>query len=165
MKRLLVFRHAKSSWDNPDLSDFDRPLNDRGKKAAPFMGKLLLEKDLLPDFILSSSAKRAKQTSKLFRKAAGLDREVKFDKRIYEASPNALVHIISEIKDRFQSAMVVGHNTGFEDLVLALTGKYERMPTAAVAVIDFDVESWSDIRKGSGKLIEVLRPREQKLQK
>ncbi len=165
MKRLLVFRHAKSSWDNPNLSDFERPLNDRGRKAAPFMGKLLLERDLLPDFILSSPAKRAKQTSKHFKKAAGLDREIKFDKRIYEASPNALVHIISETKDKHQSAMIVGHNTGFEDLVLALTGKYERMPTAAVAVVDFDVESWSEIRKGSGILIEVLRPREQKLRK
>jgi len=161
MKTLFVLRHAKSSWNHPKLSDFERPLNKRGEKAAPFMGELMREKDLIPEFVLSSPAKRAKQTAKLVKASAEISSKIEFDRRIYEASRNSLLHIVSEFDDDLRSAMIVGHNPGFEGLVAALGGEHQRMPTAALAVIELDIESWSEITADCGKLIEMLRPKEQ----
>ncbi|MEZ5345581.1 MAG: histidine phosphatase family protein [Pyrinomonadaceae bacterium] len=161
MKRLFVLRHAKSSWDHPGLSDFERPLNDRGKKAAPFMGELMLDKEFDPEIVLSSPAKRAKKTAKLVRENGLITGEIVFDERIYGAGTNSLIHILAETGEEFSSAMIVGHNPGFEGLVEVLTGQYERMPTAALAVIELDIEKWSEIASGCGKLAEILRPKEQ----
>lgn len=122
----------------------------------------MAEKDLLPDFVMSSPANRAKRTSELVCESAGIESEISFDQRIYESSSNSLVNIVSEFDDRFSSAMIVGHNPGFEGLVQALANGYERMPTAALAVIDLDIESWADITSGCGVLVEILRPKEQK---
>ena len=162
MKTLYVLRHAKSSWDYPELPDFERPLNKRGEKAAPFIGQIMREEDLLPEFILSSPAQRAKQTANLVKDSANLDAEISLDQRIYGASANSLLHIVSEIDDTYESAMIVGHNPGFEGLVGVLISSYERMPTAALAVIEFEIDKWSEIGNEIGKLAELLRPKEQK---
>lgn len=161
MKTLYVLRHAKSSWDHPELADFERPLNKRGKKAAPFMGELMREKGLVPEIIVSSPAERAKTTARLVAGAAGFDAEIVFERGIYESGAHNLVYIVAEIEDRFGSAMIVGHNPGFEGIVRVLTGRYERMPTAALAVIDLDIGSWSETAPDTGELREVLRPKEQ----
>ena len=161
MKRLLLLRHAKSSWDDQNLADFDRPLNDRGKAAAPFMGELIAARDLIPDEIVSSPAKRAVQTATLFKDSGGFEVPIRLDERIYEAGPQTLKHVVSEFREELDVVMMVGHNPGFEGFVSLLTGNQESMPTAAVAVIDLNIDKWSDVKNGEGGLIEVIRPKEQ----
>jgi phosphohistidine phosphatase len=160
MKRLYVLRHAKSSWNDASLADYDRPLNERGLETAPFMGRLMRERNYVADTVIASPAKRARKTAKLASEAAGIKSPILFDERIYEASPQTLVKVLSEIDGEINSAMVVGHNPGLEGLIRFLTGEIAAMPTAAVAVIDLDVGKWIDIDHRSGKLLEVLRPKE-----
>lgn len=160
MKKLFVLRHAKSSWDNPSLADFDRPLNDRGLAAAPFMGRVLSSKGYRPELILSSPAERAKMTAILVKAAAGLDCPLEFDDRIYEASPHKLQKVLSKVASDAGSVMIAGHNPGMEGFVKLLTSKNEPMPTASIAVIDLNIDNWSGIGPSTGKLIEVLRPKE-----
>jgi phosphohistidine phosphatase len=160
MKTLFLLRHAKSSWHDPDLPDFERPLNDRGLRTAPFMGEFMKANGLSPAIILSSPAVRARTTAELVKKAGDIDAEIQFDKDIYEASPQQLYRIISEISDANESAMIVGHNPGMEGIVQFLTGRLEAMPTAALAVIDLDVSSWSEVTHGCGELQAIHRPKE-----
>lgn len=160
MKRLYVLRHAKSSWDDASLADYDRPLNARGLETAPFMGRLMRERGYVPDAVISSPAKRARETARLASEAAGVRSPILFDERIYEASPQTLVKVLSTVDDKAGTATVVGHNPGMEGLIRFLTGETAAMPTAALAVIDLDVENWSEIDHLSGKLVEVLRPKE-----
>ncbi|MDM7923769.1 MAG: histidine phosphatase family protein [Pyrinomonadaceae bacterium] len=161
MKKLLILRHAKSSWDNPELSDFDRPLNKRGKTAAPFMGSLIAERGQLPDAIVSSPAKRAAETATLVREHGNVPADIKFDERIYEASPQALRQVVSETADDVESLMVVGHNPGMEGFLLFLTGRLRPMPTAALAIVELNIDSWSEIFANSGRLIELIKPKEE----
>jgi phosphohistidine phosphatase len=161
MKTLFVMRHAKSSWENADLSDFERPLNERGLRAAPFMGALLREKNFAPDLILSSPARRAAQTAEAVKRAAGFSAAVKFDERIYEASPHALLYLLAETGDEFNRALLVGHNPGLEGLIKILTGKLEAMPTAALAEIELNIARWSEISPERGNLISLIRPKEE----
>lgn len=161
MKTVFVLRHAKSSWDDQDLEDFDRPLNDRGEKAAPFMGELMARNGFSPDVIVSSPAVRARGTAALAKEGGGLAAEIRFDERIYEASPKTLRQVIAEADDNFRSLMIVGHNPGMEGLVKLLTGRLEAMPTAALAVIDLDIDAWSDVEPDRGGLRKVFRPKEE----
>ena len=160
MKRLYVLRHAKSSWDDSSLADFDRPLNERGKEAAPFMGSVMRERGYMPDVVLASPAKRAKKTAKLATKAAGFAGEITFVEQIYEASPQTLAKVLSGVDESANSAMIVGHNPGMEGVIRFLTGETEAMPTAGLAVIDLEIDKWNDIGHQTGKLVEVLRPKE-----
>lgn len=162
MKTLYLLRHAKSSWDDADLADFDRPLNERGKRAAPLMGKMMSERGFIPDVVISSPANRARSTAELVTKAAGTAADIRFDEHIYEASPKTLLQVISGIDDRHETAMLVGHNPGMEGLVLCLTGSLTPMPTAALAVIAIDAGSWKDVEVHSGKLLEIIRPKDVK---
>jgi len=161
MKKLLILRHAKSSWDNPDLADFDRPLNQRGVIASPFMGELIARKQYLPEVIISSPAKRASQTALLVKASSGSNADVKYDERIYEASPQALRQVVSELGDDTSSAMIVGHNPGIEGFIKYLTGRLESMPTAALASITLNIDSWSDLSIDCGEIQEILRPKEE----
>lgn len=160
MKTLYVLRHAKSSWENTDLADFDRPLNDRGRTAAPFMGEVMRDNEFVPEVILSSPAIRARDTAHLVKEAAGLAAEIVHKDRIYEASPHTLQYIAASIDDRFDSAMIVGHNPGMEGFVRLLTGKLEPMPTAALAVIDLDISDWAQINDVPGMLRRIIRPKD-----
>jgi phosphohistidine phosphatase len=161
MKRLYLLRHAKSSWDDVSLADFDRPLNDRGLRAAPFMGRSMAERGIRPDTVVSSPARRAAQTAELVREAAGWDVPVNLDSRIYEASPQTLLHIISELPDDSRSAVLVGHNPGMAAMVAVLTGADESMPTGALASIKLNVEDWAQIGPETGELEFLLRPKEE----
>lgn len=161
MKTLFILRHAKSSWEDQDLADFDRPLNSRGKEAAPFMGELMAESGLTPEIILASPAVRAKETAALVKDAGGLAAAISFDERIYEASPQTLRQVASAIDNRFGSAMIVGHNPGMEGFVRYLTGRLEPMPTAALAVVDLDIDQWDDIDLESGRLRTIYRPKDE----
>ena len=161
MKTLFVLRHAKSSWDDSSLADYDRPLNDRGKTAAPFMGRIMAERDLVPAVIFSSPAVRARETASLVKKAGKLDAELRFEERIYEASPQTLKQVVAGIDDEFRSAMIVGHNPGMEGFIRLLTGKVESMPTAALAIIDLDIARWEDVGSEQGMLRQIIRPKDE----
>ena len=155
-----MLRHAKSSWDNANLSDFERPLNERGLKAAPLMGNVMKTNQFEPQIILSSPARRAEQTAILVKEAAGFDGDVKFEKRIYEASTAQLFEVVSEQNEKTESILLVGHNPGIENLIRALTGETHSMPTAALAVIDLETNRWSEINSLTGKLRTLIRPKE-----
>ena len=152
-------RHAKSSWDEASLDDFDRPLNDRGRAAAPFMGGLLRRENLVPDIVVSSPARRARETAGLVKDAAGIVPDIRFDDRIYEAAAQTLATVASELDDAVETAMLVGHNPGMEGVIRLLTGELEAMPTAAIAVIHITAERWSDVSKNGGKLEKIYRPK------
>ena len=143
------------------MTDFERPLNQRGLKAAPFIGKLMKERGLVPDVILSSPAKRAYETAKLVCESASFDTQIKFDQRIYEATVGTLVSIVMEIDDSFDLALLVGHNPGAEGLVYYLTGEIAPMTTAALAVLDLEIENWNAIDKECGDLKKIYRPKEE----
>lgn len=158
MKTIFLLRHAKSSWENSDLSDFDRPLNKRGLETAPFMGEIIAKNKFQIDLIISSPARRARQTAILVKEIAHINGEIEYDDRIYEASPPRLLEVISEIAENHESAMLVGHNPGLEGFVKLLAGEIQPMPTAALAVIDLKIEKWNEITADCGTLRTLLRP-------
>ncbi|MBA2379923.1 MAG: histidine phosphatase family protein [Blastocatellia bacterium] len=161
MKKLFILRHAKSSWDTPDISDFERPLNDRGLSTAPFMGELLAGKGIAPDKIISSPAKRALYTAMLIRESAGLNTEISYDDRVYEASPQTLRQVVSELPEGLGSVMLVGHNPGIEGLIRMLSGETHTMPTAAFAELSLNIEHWSEVAPDCGKLLQIIRPKDE----
>lgn len=161
-KRLILLRHAKSSWDDPALDDFDRPLNSRGKKTAPLIGEVLKEKEVKPDLVLCSPAKRTKQTAKLVLESAKLSVPVTFEDGIYEASTNELIDILKNQDSSLETIMMIGHNPGLMDLIAELTGAYEHFPTAALANIDLSIDKWNGIKGGAGALKWIVRPKELK---
>lgn len=162
MKTLLLLRHAKSSWKDDAMRDFDRPLNQRGLKTAPVIGKLIKKRKLQPDLVLSSPAERARQTTQLVIEAAGLKTELRYDERIYEASVARLLEIVSQIDDEANMVMLVGHNPGFAELLEVLTGEAHNLPTAALACIELNIEKWNKVRAGAGHLEWLVKPKELK---
>lgn len=161
MKKLFILRHAKSSWDDPNLTDFDRPLNERGLNAAPFMGEVMAKRGFMPGTILSSPARRAMKTALLVKESAGSNAVVQYDERIYDATPQTLRQVVSELGEDQGSAMLVGHNPGIEGFISYLTGNRESMPTAALAVVDLKIDTWEDVSADCGELQLVVRPKEE----
>jgi phosphohistidine phosphatase len=161
MRTLYLLRHAKSSWDDRAIADFDRPLNDRGRRAAPFMGELIRKRGLVPQAIVSSPALRARETAEAAAAAAGYSGVILFDASVYEASPNDLRKIIAGFDNSWSAAMLVGHNPGMEGIVYYLTGHVEPMPTAALAIIELEIDKWAELDEGMGRLDTVIRPREE----
>jgi phosphohistidine phosphatase len=159
MKILYVLRHAKSDWSDASLPDFERPLNERGLKAAPKMGVFMRERGIEPDLIVSSPARRALETAQLVKEAAAFSAEIRFESGIYEASVGDLMEIVSKTDDSTEKLLIVGHNPGFENLVGYLTGEFHPMPTAALAEIELPVKSWKEIT-GGGKLKNLFKPKE-----
>ena len=138
-KTLYIARHAKSSWDDITLSDFERPLNTRGERDAPFMAALLKDKGIKPNLILSSPARRAKTTAKYYHEALG--GELRFDERIYEASAMSLLYLVQEAFEKVDTLMLVGHNPGLTALNDMLSNKsIYNIPTAGVVGIIFKEE-------------------------
>ncbi len=161
MKTLLILRHAKSSWKDDTLPDHDRPLNKRGKQDAPRMGKLLQEKGLVPDLIISSTAKRARKTAEMVAEESGYEGEIQLERDLYAFEPTAYLDELAQIEDHYQIVLIVGHNPGLEELVEQLTGEFARLPTAALAQVSLPVESWSDLdEETQGQLSNLWRPKE-----
>ena len=157
MKALLILRHAKSSWKEPLLADYDRPLNKRGKHDTPRVDQFLREHGLVPDRIISSTAKRARKTAQAVTKAGDHDVTPEF----FHAGLAAYIAILRDVSDDYQRIMVVGHNPGLEELVTELTGLAEIMPTVAVAHISLPIEQWKDLANSvKGELINLWRPKE-----
>ncbi len=161
MKTLLILRHAKSSWSNSALGDHERPLNSRGKSDAPRMGRLLKHEGLVPQLIISSSAKRALKTAELAAESAGYEAEIQVTRRLYHAGPENYYNVLRDVGDSVERVMVVGHNPGMEELVEELGGLYERMPTAALAQIELPIKSWEAMDgEIDGRLVNFWRPKE-----
>jgi phosphohistidine phosphatase len=162
MKILLVLRHAKSSWATNQLADHDRPLKGRGKRDAPRMGRLISSQDLVPDLIISSSARRAISTAQLVSQACGYDSEIEVTREFYHADPEIYLEYIAYLPDDVNVVMVVGHNPGIEELVEEFSDTWQRMPTAALAEIRLDLGKWSELKgETKGELANLWIPREQ----
>ena len=149
MKKLIIVRHAKSSWDFPALDDHDRPLNGRGKKNAPEMGKRLSKRNIGPDMIISSTAKRAVSTAKrIAREIAFPTHDIRKVSAFYHGSINDMIAVLQKVKDDVNTVMIFGHNPGFTDLANILSGSdIYNIPTCGIAEIDFDILSWSRVNK------------------
>jgi len=161
MKRLLILRHAKSSWKKPDQEDHERPLNKRGECDAPRMGRVLRANGVLPQLAISSTAKRARATLKRLLEAANATCEVRFAPELYMAGPREIIDLLRKLPDRYPRVMVVGHNPGLEELVEQLTGEAIELPTAALALIDCKCRQWRDLDlQGTASLVQLWKPKE-----
>ena len=168
MKRLALLRHAKSSWDQSDLDDFQRPLNGRGRKAARRMGREMKQLGTAFDLVLASPATRVRETIEgVAEEYPGFDSNVRFEESIYLADSSALIDLARSFPDEIETALIIGHNPGLERLVLQLAKDSERRrrvaegyPTAALAIIEFDLDRWKSVGPSSGDLVELILPRE-----
>ena len=160
MRILYLLRHAKSSWADATLRDFDRPLKKRGREAAERIGERIGAENLNNPVVICSPAVRTRETAEIVLTSANLRVEPRFDERIYEASLRELVQVVTEIPDEKDVAIMIGHNPGFEELLSFLTGEHRRMPTCALAKIGFGGVSWKDVRAGEGSLEWFIAPSE-----
>jgi phosphohistidine phosphatase len=143
MKTLLLMRHAKSTWDEPDVSDHDRPLDDRGRREAPRMAVWLADQQLIPDAIITSSATRAATTAELVAKTLPEAVEITVDRRLYHATPDGYLEVIRQFDSSLARPLVVGHNPGLEELIYVLCGTAATMSTAMIAQLAPDISQWS----------------------
>ena len=150
-------RHAKSDWDADFESDHDRPLNERGIHSARLMGRVLAGRALAPDLVISSTAVRARTTAELAVEAGGWDCAIRLDRDLYESGPGGVLAAASMAPD-VRSLMLVGHQPTWSVLVMELTGEAVDMKTAAVAVVETGVDTWSGLTGAEGKLVEALFP-------
>jgi len=160
MRILYLLRHAKSSWNDPTLRDFDRPLKKRGREAAERIGERMASETLSNPLVICSPAVRTRETAEVVLASAKLQVEPRFDERIYEASLRELAEIVTEIPNDKEVAIMIGHNPGFEELLSFLTDEHRRMPTCALAKIRFGDVSWKDVRAGEGSLEWFIAPKE-----
>ena len=161
MRTVLLMRHGKSAWDEEGVEDHDRSLTKRGKRDALHMGQVLRARNLLPDVILSSTAKRARSTARRVVKASEYSGEVIYDERLYFQGLEPYLERLSSLPDEASSALIIGHNPLLEELVLLLSNEAIHMPTAAVACVDLPITSWAGLNAGvKGKLRCLLRPDE-----
>jgi phosphohistidine phosphatase len=170
MKTVYLLRHAKSSWDHPDLPDHDRPLAPRGQKAAPHMAEYLRAEGLTPQRVLCSTATRARETwDAVGPGLASAAPDIAYRRDVYDADDGDLLAILRGLPDAVDSVMVVGHNPTLEDLAHGLAGggdaaalarMGEKYPTCALAELQFAAESWSELRRGAGRLVRFVRPKD-----
>jgi phosphohistidine phosphatase len=161
-KTILLMRHAKSSWDDSSLRDFDRPLNSRGKRDAPRMGLYLSEIGTAPDLIVCSPAARAKATILRVVKELGLNEDViTWEEDLYFGGSDSYLNAIRRAPENAQIVMTVGHNPMTESAIASLSDKSfnEHVPTATIACLETEVESWSDVSVGSCKLKWLVSPK------
>jgi phosphohistidine phosphatase len=168
MLTLTLFRHAKSSWELSGLDDRDRPLNARGLAAAPMMGAYMQEHRIRPDLVLCSDAVRTRQTLELALANMGTEPKVKYEAGLYLADPFELLQRLRKQPRAVRHLMIVGHNPGLQILAVELVGDgdpaqvaalSEKLPTAAVAVLTFDVKSWREVGPGKGRLTRFTTPK------
>lgn len=161
MKTLLLMRHAKSSWSEPGTPDQDRPLNKRGKQAAPQMGKLLHQEGLVPDLVLCSTARRSRETAEAVAKACGYAGKIEAQRDLYYSDAACYLDILRHLPDQAYRVLLIGHNPETEELVEILTGNAERMTTAAIAHMDLPISHWQELTEALDvRLLHLWRPRE-----
>ena len=162
-RTLVLIRHAKSSWANPLQSDFERPLNDRGEHDAPMMGERLKKMNVIPHLIVSSSAKRAKQTAKKIADAMDYDKDkIKFVESLYHCIPSVFEEVIYELDDTVNTVFIVAHNPGITDFANEMSEfKTDNMPTCGMVGVQVEAESWTDFSMGSKKVFLYEYPKKQ----
>lgn len=160
-KQLVLLRHAKSSWDDADLDDFDRPLAPLGERAATRMGRYLREHDVIPELVLCSSAVRTRQTLERLELPEATRIEVVDD--LYGAPPVVVLDRVRHVDDHIASVMVIAHNPGLHETVASLVDRRSdapaEFPTAALAVLRLPIERWLDLTSGIGRLVDFMVPR------
>jgi phosphohistidine phosphatase len=169
MRRLLLLRHAKSSWDTPGLPDLERPLAPRGRRAALQVAELMARRHWVPDLVLCSQAERVRETWQLMAPLLGERIPAKTLRTIYPGAPSRLLATLRRASDAARTLLLIGHNPSLASLAANLCGggsskALERMskkfPTAGLAVIAFDVDRWSEIAAGAGRLEAFVRPKD-----
>ncbi len=170
MKKLTLLRHAKSGWDVPVARDFDRPLNERGKRGARRMGRYMRDEGLAYDHVLASPAVRVVDTLDELWDGYGRSLSAVLDKRIYLASSATLLDVVQEAPDSAGHILLSGHNPGMEEMILMLIpdtagdelrdAVEEKYPTSALAEMEFDLDRWDDLKARSGRLVRFVRPRD-----
>jgi phosphohistidine phosphatase len=172
MKTLLLLRHAKSSWDE-ELPDDKRPLAKRGREAAPQVGRYMAKKDLVPDLILCSTARRTTETLDLILPYFKKGIPIKYEDQLYLAEYPDLLARIRWVDDKVKTLLMIGHNPGLEQLAftlaMAASGANEddqmrrlaeKFPTGALAVLTFELKSWKNVKEGKGRLDDFVRPKD-----
>jgi phosphohistidine phosphatase len=168
MRRLLLLRHAKSSWSEPGASDHERPLNRRGQEAAPRIGAYLARHKLIPDRVLCSTARRTRETWELVAAEATAAPPATFTDRLYGATPRALIEVFRHAEPEAASLLVVGHNPGLQEVATQLIASgdledrerlREKFPTGGLVVIDFAIADWAKLHPRSGRLERFVVPR------
>lgn len=162
MRTLFLIRHAKSSWDNPGLRDFNRPLNERGLHDAPKMAQTLAKRGVRPDLIVSSPAKRALSTALFFAKTLGVEEEaVVQEQSIYEAAPADVLHIISRLPDEARTVLLFGHNPTLTDVANRFSEDFiDNIPTCGIVQIESDADSWKAFYESNPTVKACFFPKE-----
>ena len=163
MKKLFLVRHSKSSWDFPDLNDFERPLNNRGRKDAPLMGGILAKKQVMPDIIYSSPAGRALKTALIIAEKINYEKPVMVMNRLYEASEKTLWDLVKDQPDHIENMMIFGHNPELTSFANSLTDKtIDNLPTTGIYAVSWQVDTWKEIQKKDGQLLFFDFPKNHK---
>ncbi len=162
MRTLFLIRHAKSSWDNPGLRDFNRPLNERGLHDAPLMAQMLVKRGIRPDLIVSSPAKRALGTAVFFARAFGMEETgIVQEEDIYEATPTDILRIISRLPDDARTVMLFGHNPTFTEVANRFSADFvDNIPTCGIVQIESDAESWKSLYEENASVRACFFPKE-----
>ena len=159
-----MIRHAKSSWANPLQSDFERPLNERGQQDAPIMGKRLRDKRLVPDLIISSTAKRTRQTAKHIAEAIGYKiSDIRWEEKLYHCIPSVFDEILYEVKETVQTVFIIAHNPGITEFVNNLSSAFYtgNMPTCGMVGARFEAEGWSGFSMAEKKVFLFDYPKKE----
>ena len=160
MKKLYLIRHAKSNWDDESKSDFERGLNKRGEKAILTMANALKEKKIMPDFILSSSAKRAKLTAKGLAREIGYSGKIKYIDALYMAEPETIHKLIKDVDDMYDTLFVVGHNPETTELSNMMIDNYiDNVPTLGIVALKLPIDHWGKFKLGQGKMQFFIYPK------
>ncbi len=169
MKTIFLLRHAKSSWDDRSLADHDRPLSERGRRAAPRIGVYMRGAGCQPDLVLCSTSERTRQTLKAVLSELDVEPVVEFEEELYLAAPSAMIDLVRSVPDTVEAVLLVGHNPGTGMLAGELSGfglagqlnlMRAKFPTTGLAIIELNVDRWKDTVGGCGTLKEFVRPRD-----
>jgi phosphohistidine phosphatase len=159
MKTVYILRHGKSSWSQSDVSDFDRELLITGKERTAKIAKLMLAKESIPELLICSPAKRAKQTAKIISKK--LNKSIELNPRLYPGGIDQILNIIYSLSDNYKSVMIIGHNPGLTTAVNELMdSQYDWLPTSGLAIANYEVEKWTDIALVRPKEVKIFAPKE-----
>ena len=159
MKTLHLLRHAKSSWKDSTLKDFDRPLNKRGKLSANFIAKKLMAENFKPDLIYCSPAKRTKETYKYLNSTLNFKTSLDYKDEIYEAHYSTLLNLINNVDSKHNSVLLIGHNPGLSNLASELTNTNINLVTCNIISIEFEVENWDEVFNGCGEISRLDFPK------
>ena len=165
MKRLTILRHAKSDWNDPHLEDFNRPLNDRGWKSARRIGRELEKRGTKFDLVIASPAARVRETIDGLTEKLPLNVEIRFEPRMYAATQEMLLSIVRDIRENSHAPLLVGHNPGLQQLIVALTRNdghglrrhvEQKFPTAALAAIQLPAHRWIEVKPATGEITDLI---------